>query len=296
MTVCIAALCDVGGMPSIEGSPVPPKIVFCADRLISAGIQYEGGEPKVKKITEYCYIMQSSNDSLVSDLILENVKEKVNETKEIKKIKDIVEILRQECIAHKKERIENDILFKYNLSSEKFGTIPDSIHEQAIDEVGGYQYPLTFEFIVFGLEPSREVHIFTINQDAEYSLDDSRGFSVIGSGGALAFLEMTKHYYSRNFSAVIAIPRVYLAKRISERAEGVGRATDLGLIYFGGDTKGTQFEPTFLGFSHPNFLKKMDDAYDAIRNNERAELEKLSKTVFDMLVPPKATEETLATK
>lgn len=40
MTVCIAAICDA--------YTESPKIVFVADRLISAGIQFEHGIEKVK--------------------------------------------------------------------------------------------------------------------------------------------------------------------------------------------------------------------------------------------------------
>jgi hypothetical protein len=66
VTVGIAAMCDA----------VPdswPKIVLCADRLVSAGIQFESGESKIVKIEDFCYAISSSNNTSASDLILEKV-------------------------------------------------------------------------------------------------------------------------------------------------------------------------------------------------------------------------------
>lgn len=277
VTVCIAVLASVG--------TDFPQIIFCADRLVTSGIQFEGGESKIKKITDYCFVMQSSNDSLTSDLILEKVKEKMATSTKPIKIRDIVEILRNECINHKREHIERTVLAKYNLVFESVGITPESIVHKAVNEVGKYQYPFECDFIVFGLELSGEAHIFQVNQDAEYRLQDSQGFCTIGSGGWLAYLEMTKHGYARNFPAIVAIPRVYIAKRISERAEGVGRNTDLAVLYFTGGVKEAEFKPAVFGLSHPDFLKKLDEAYEAIKANEKAELEKISKVVLDMLTP-----------
>jgi hypothetical protein len=81
---------------------------------------------------------------------------------------------------------------------------------------------------------------------------------------------------------------VYIAKRISERAEGVGRNTDLAVLYFTNGIKEAEFKPAVFNLSHPDFLKKLDDAYEAIRASEKVELEKISKTVLEMLTPPKS--------
>ena len=54
VTVCIAGICDAG-----TGTPA---IVFVADRLITAGIQFEGSQSKIKIMAPYCMAMQSSNE------------------------------------------------------------------------------------------------------------------------------------------------------------------------------------------------------------------------------------------
>lgn len=282
VTVCIAAICDV-----VE--KFYPKIVLCADRLVTAGIQFEGGESKVKKITNCCYAMHSSNDSLASDLILEKVKARVEGSKKTRKVAEIIELLKEECLNHKKEYIERDILFKYNLVSGKLGTDQEPIVKEAVEEVEAYEYPLECEFIIAGFDSPREPHIFRVDQDGNYSLDDSLGFTTIGSGGGLVFLELTKHGYSRTFGMTVTLPRVYIAKKISERAEGVGRYTDIGVLYYHDPTRmenepsADKIKPTYANFSHPDFLKKLDKTHQAIQENERKELDKLYHEVYAML-------------
>lgn len=279
VTVCIAAICNVG----IQGAN--PAIVFCADRLVSAGIQFEGGESKIKALTNYCYAMQSSTDSLISDLILEKVKQKVSKSEKPIKIEEIVRTIRAECIAHKTEWIESAILFNYNIAFEKFKVAPESIVQKAVDEVRMCEYPYTFDIIVLGLEESGEAHVFVVNQDGTYRSYASLGFATIGSGGDLAFLELTKYFYARSVPAVVAIPRVYIAKKVSERAQGVGRYTDFAVLFLTSDPK-TSFSPGVHVLSNvPDFLKKLDDAYNALLSSEAAALGKLAETVQSMLTP-----------
>ena len=84
------------------------------------------------------------------------------------------------------------------------------------------------------------------------------------------FLELTKHGYSRHFPAVVAIPRTYIAKKVSERAQGVGRITDLVILFFN-NPQGAEFLPTIQILSVPEFTQKLDDTYNALMTNEKAQ-------------------------
>lgn len=275
VTVCISAICDA--IPN--GSP---KIVLCADRLVSSGIQFEGGESKIKRITPSCYAMVSSNDSSASDLILERTKEKVLASGHIDKIKDIVLVLQQECRNYHKECLERDVLSKYNEMIEILKLEPKSFIEKATKEVQDYDYPLECEFIIAGLEPSKEAHIYWVSQNGEYRLEDSLGFTTIGSGGGLAFLQMTKYSYARNKGFQLAIPLVYFAKKIAERAEGVGRSTDLAVLHYREPPRSDN-KPRLLVLSVRSFLKKLNATYKTIQANELKEMQKIInevKTLF----------------
>jgi len=213
VTVCIAAICNVGLLDENK-APIPPCIIFCADKLVSAGTQYESIEAKIKRITDYCFVMQSSNNALISDLILERVKQKVGTPEKPLKIEEIVKMLREECFNYKKQWFEDNILWKYDLAFKKFElTPPEPMVSNAVKEVAECQYPFEFEFIVLGIEPSFEAHLFYVDQDGAYQLQDYLGFVTIGIGRQLAFPQMTKYAYSRYVPLATAIPIVYIFQR-----------------------------------------------------------------------------------
>lgn len=281
MTVCIAAIANVG-MADENKKPIPPCIVFCADKLVSAGVQFESIEAKIKQITLYCYVM-TSGDAFISDLILERVRQKVGTPEKSLKIEDIVKIISKECFDYKKEWFENNVLWKYNLVFDKVKTAPESIVGSAIKEVGECQYPFEFEFIVLGLEPSDEAHLFYMDQDGAYQLQDSLGFTTIGIGRQLAFPQMTKYGYSRYFPLISAIPIVYISKKVSERMQGVGQSTDLVVLH-NNKTKDNPFVPTlWIPSTQIDFMKQLDETFMTITKNESTELQKISQKVQEWL-------------
>ncbi len=282
VTVGIAAICDLD-MPA-------PAIVVCADRLVSAGIQFEGHTSKITFMTGYCMALQSSNDSLTSDALLEKVRAKTSKFEKPVKIVDIVELIRAECIALKQQWIENNILFKYNITFDKLNVKPEVAVTNAIAEVNNCKYPLQFQFIIVGIEETKEAHLYVIDQDGQYWLQDSLGFATIGSGDYLAFPELTKLGYSRRFPAVVSIPRVYMAKKASERVQGVGRYTDLLILFLENPLSG-EFKPRIQELSaNKDFMKQLDDKLDEILKLEKAKLAELSNAVLEFFKPKPQTQ------
>jgi hypothetical protein len=225
----------------------------------------------------------SSGDAFESDLILERVRRKVGTPENPLRIEEIVKMLSKECFDHKKEWFENNVLWKYNLVFEKAKTTPESIVGNAVKEVGEYQYQFEFEFVVLGIEPSNEAHLFYMNQDGAYQLQDSLGFTTIGIGKTLAFPQMTKYGYSRYVPISSAIPLVYISKKVSERMQGVGQLTDLAVL-FNNMTKDAPFVPTlWVPSTQPEFMKQLDDAYTTMIKNEAEELKNISKKVQEWL-------------
>jgi hypothetical protein len=106
VTICIAAICNV---------TLSPVVLFYADRLVSAGIQFEGGSSKVIHVTKNITVMESSNDSAASEMVLEGLRAKIDLTKTYT-VKQIAEMLAQECINHKKSELENNVVYRYNLA------------------------------------------------------------------------------------------------------------------------------------------------------------------------------------
>lgn len=279
LTVCIAAIANFGALNE-KKEPIPPCIVFCADKLVSAGVQFESYEAKIKRITDYCYAM-TSGDAFESDLILERVRQKVGTPEKPLKIEEIVRILSKECFDYKREWFENNVLWKYNVVFDKFRVTPEPIVADAVKEIGGCDYPFEFSFILLGLETSREAHLFYVDQDGAYQLQDSLGFVTIGVGRTLAFPQMTKYAYSRYFALFTAIPMVYISKRVSERMQGVGQLTDLVVLHF----KDATFSPTiWVPSADAEFMKKLNEAFDTISKNEQTELQNISKKVQEWFI------------
>jgi 20S proteasome alpha/beta subunit len=274
LTVCIAAICEAGGRNT--------KIVLCADRLVSSVVQFTSGEPKIKQINEHCYAMHSSSDSLISEAILKRVAEKAK-ANGTTSTGDIVSILRQECLNYKSEEIERDILCHYNMTAKSLGVNQESMLQAAVNEVKNYQYHLTSEYIVAGLEPSGDAHIYWVNQDGDYRCHDSIGYCAIGSGGLIAFLDLTKVVYNCQAMYSAAIPLVYFAKKTSERATGVGIDTDILLIHYPKPEEKESKPALWNPLVDPKIRTLLDETCKKIRENELNQLNEVCQQLFELI-------------
>lgn len=277
MTVCIAAICDAE-----NGSG--KKIVFCADRQISVGIQFEGGMPKIQKFTENCYIMDSTNDSLRSDLIIERTKERLGNI-EFLEIKKVVEILCEECEKVKTEQIQKELLWKYNALPSNLKVNPSDLLPYINQQLDNYDYDLSCEFLVFGLESPQIAHIYRIDENGMEKLLDNLAFAMIGGGGQLALLEITKYPYSIEIPSVEAIARVHFAKRLAERAIGVGHDLDLKLLYYSEHPETKVVSPDVFDISQirPDIIEALDNAFEDINQYEREKVrEIMPKKLYEL--------------
>ncbi len=271
MTVCIAGICNVN---------VSPTILLCADRLVSAGVQFEGGSSKILQITKNCAIMHSSDDSVTSELVLQRLLKRTDSQKKYTP-QEIANMLCEECITLKQEKQVKDVLSKYNVAINGLKADPNNLISDAVNDLKFYQYP-AFEFIVAGLdEEVIMAHIFKVDQDGNQSSWDSIGFATTGSGGSLAFLELTKWFYSITHELSLAIPRLYFAKKVSERATGVGRYTDYVFLSFQEDENKIPIANMFTISTDQETIKKLDEGYQKLGTSELAIITELKDVVTD---------------
>jgi hypothetical protein len=283
MTICIAAICEAKGRFS--------KIILCADRATSSVVEFEGAEPKFKKLTDHCYAMHSSNDSLVSDMILENVTEKVK-GQNLTEVKAIANLLVQECLNRKKEQIEKDVLFNYNIVADSLKSSAQSVMEKAIDNVQNYTYDFVFDFIVAGLEPSGEAHLYWVNQDGTCKCYDSIGYCAIGSGYLPAFLQFNKVVYKADAIWQQAAVLTYFAKKTAEKAPGVGDTTDLLVLHFP-QPDDPNCKPVLATALEPKTYELLDKGYLKMAENQ---IEILNETCASFVEFTKARAEELIKK
>jgi 20S proteasome alpha/beta subunit len=226
--------------------------------------------------------MHSSSDSLISDAILEKVAKKAR-ANGTTSTEDVVNFFRQECIDHKREEIERDILSNYNITAESLKVNQESMLKEAVAEVQNYQYHFNSEFIIAGLEPSGDAHIYWVNQDGDYRCHDSIGFCAIGSGGLMAFLDLTKVVYNRQTAFSAVIPLLYFAKRTAERATGVGADTDIILMHFPKPEEKESKPALWNPFTDAKIKVLLDDTYKKIRENEFTQLNQACMQLFELI-------------
>jgi hypothetical protein len=279
VTICIAAICD-----SFVDEPVVPKIVFCADHLVSSLVEFEHEIPKYKTLTDRC-LVATAGVAVSSDMVLENVKELLSQQSSAgRRIKEIVEMVRQECKRLDDEEISRNVLAKYNLAKNSMPNVDSQVMTaKIIDEISDYKRNKPkFEFILFGFDSVREPHIHVIDQDGNDELADSLGFASIGSGFPLALLYVTEHRLSPADDAQRAIPIVYFAKKVSERAQGVGRMTDLFIVYGKKDNEGKEkYKIINMNRENPNnkIMNMLDKAFDEIEEFKREKIENMASEI-----------------
>ncbi|HJW19137.1 MAG TPA: hypothetical protein VJ571_01090 [Candidatus Nitrosotalea sp.] len=284
MTVCIAAICDLGTDPT--SGITSPKLLLCADRLVSTIVQFEAlGTSKIRVIGKY-FLMATTNDSNAVQIITNNVIHRVRELKNIS-IKQTADVISEECIKFKKSTIEKDILFKYELITDKLKINPDTLAKEAKSELDSYIYELQIELIIAGIEKdAKHPEIYTINQNGNIRQHDSIGFVTIGSGESLALSELTRHRYSPYTDLSRATMLVYFAKKAAERAIGVGDNTDLVVVHLVKKDESMSTDLAILS-KEKIIMQKLAKAFNEIHSNEGKEVEntsRLMKTeIYDLL-------------
>jgi hypothetical protein len=272
-----------------------PKIVFCADRMISAGLQFEHGEAKIQWLTASSLVMVSSNKSLRSDMIVKSVQMKI--AGKPMTTEAVADLFKQECIAAQQDEREQEILIPLGLSYKTLWEKSSIISKEALGGIMGqlenYESDFLTQFIVLGIDQIASAyvpHIYIINQDGEVSLQDYLGFGVIGSGYDTAFPELTKYVWNRNISLSDALARVYNAKVAAQRMAGVGEFTDLSVLYvFEGTDKVIRIG---LWDATPEARKLLQDGVEATRKKDQDAYVDILKKVEAIFVRPQTAQQT----
>jgi hypothetical protein len=204
------------------------------------------------------------------------------------RIKQIVEVVRQECKRLEEEEIARNVLAKYNLARNNMPNIDSQVMTAKImDEITEYHYNKPrFQFILFGFDSVREPHIHKMDQDGNDELADSSGFACIGSGSPLAFLYMTEQGFSPADDAQRAIPIAYFAKKVSERAQGVGRRTDLVIVYGRKDNDGKEgYKIVNMNreITNNKIMNMMDKAFNEIEEYRQEKIEDMAGEINKMI-------------
>jgi hypothetical protein len=228
MTICIGAICDKG-----------KSIIVASDRMITVSfplnIEFEPQTAKNEMLTRGCLLL-SAGSALVSTDLARHVRDNISKMTD-PSMNEIVGEVKKELVNTRVQRAEELHLKPVNLDfklfyqnmralpPEFFMTLNEKIERTTID----------VELLVCGFCKGQG-HLYGVFEPGVSECYDSIGFAVVGSGTPHAFSKFTYYDYTSKFNKKEALPLVYLAKRSSERAPGVGRATDLAIINASGIT------------------------------------------------------------
>lgn len=289
MTICIVAICE---------SNTNPKIVFCADRLVTDanGLTYEQGQPKIIGLSENCLVMMAGKGA-ESDQIIKATLEKIREKyvdEPCPDIKGIVSILKKEHQQLREDCVSDEILKPRGLTLKEFyaniKNFPDWLGIMLDTQISNYDFGVNFLVFGFDIKENKYVfpRIYMLNEQGEEKLVNSVGFGIIGIGDSMSLPEITKETFNPKFPLSEALVRVYWAKKSAERVVSVGReTTDLGMMEVAKDGNGLIFINTITFDKNvmESLLQKNYAEYQKQIKNTTAQIQQN----IDTLINPKTT-------
>jgi 20S proteasome alpha/beta subunit len=289
MTVCVAAIA--------EANTDHPKIVIAADREVSipSWISYTSGVGKIRALTQYCWVLTSTNNALISNDIIRKTIEEIesllkNNPKKTLTVEQIVILLSNECIHVLENERERFVLSPHGLTYETYIEKSRDISREHIEiltdnledfEVSSFNFGV--EFLVIGIDS--KPHIFTVVQNGQYASSDFEGFAIIGGGKATAFPEFTKYPFNPTNHWLYVLHRVYTSKKVAERVGGVGPDTDLIVMHMTDDQK-VSYWP-----ADDDTKKLLDSGMKKVASSENAIYTDLLKAFNDLLISSETKKE-----
>ncbi|MGB9960041.1 MAG: hypothetical protein ACPLKQ_05935 [Candidatus Bathyarchaeales archaeon] len=265
MTICLATICDNG-----------KSVILISDSMITGehlSIEFEHKTPKIIILTENCAVA-TAGDALAHTELFEIVNEQIDRLK-APKISDIVECIKNCFIDIRQRQIIERILKPRGIPDiQTFYSIQGSlVREVALtiqSEIDNYAYGL--EVLVGGVDV-KGAHIQLITDPGTSVSFDSIGYHAIGSGYPHAVTSLIANDYHQQFPLPKALMTAYQAKKIAERAPGVGsKITNLAII----TQKGVRFfTPEEVFELDKIYMRKLSEEESSVVKTWEKEVEDL---------------------
>jgi 20S proteasome alpha/beta subunit len=234
MTVCIAAICNIG-------SDFQPVVVTASDRMITIdGIGYEPNQTKIVNLASRTVALLAGDMQLhaaVVPRVLQRIKEAFAEEGRTELlVADVAGFYAEEFAFYQRARAEREILFPRGSSFEKFYTRQSAMPQHQFEKIdlslGTYYIESTA--LVTGID-STGGHVYKVRSPGVSDCMDTPFFACAGSGESLASVQFMLARYDKTWPAARALLLVYSAKARAEATTTVGRETDITLIRTGPD-------------------------------------------------------------
>jgi hypothetical protein len=223
MTICVASLCEKAN-----------SIVFASDRMITAGflaLEFEHPTSKIDILSDHC-IGLTTGDVLANIELFRACKNFVQQIQS-PSIELIANQIGEQFVILRRKRAEETLLKPRGITLNSFyqegliSKLPSDL-SMVIDR-GIHQCEYPIELIITGVDNSG-AHIYGIRDPGIVTCYDSLGYHAVGSGMSHALLSFVANEGNSDNDINMAVFLTYEAKRKAEVAQGVGEATDIGII------------------------------------------------------------------
>ena len=226
MTICIGVICGQGS-----------TLVLATDTMVtnqSLAIEFEPPAKKVTRLSDTCVAL-TAGDALAHTELFNAVQQELTRLKAPSVLDVVAQI--KECYQEiRKREIYERILnprgfddFKAYYEAQRF------LNENTIMMIQGQieRYDYGLEILVAGISDG-VAHIYGISDPGTSNCFDAIGFNAIGSGLPHALNTLIARGCNPETSLQEALLIVYEAKKMAEKAPGVGTVTDMCIVDSGG--------------------------------------------------------------
>lgn len=217
MTVCIAAICEKGN-----------EVIIVSDRLLTSTgslLEFEHSTPKVRRLTKNCSAA-FAGDVQASTELFELARPKIDGV-ENATVVDVGKCIHDAFFELRRKKIEESILRPKGIRDfkEYFERQQQLVREVVLTIEGQIdEFQLGLQILVAGVEENG-AHIYCIQDQCDFRTFDDLGYHAIGIGARHALTSFMVQGYDKDTNFTRALMSTYEAKKIAERAPGVGLKT-----------------------------------------------------------------------
>lgn len=229
MTICIAALADNR-----------KKLVLAADQMITANIPmpYQFETDDVKKIYDLTdnAVLLTAGNALFAYEIYENALKNIGYAKvrgeQIGTIKELAEIVRVEYQNYRRDMAVKSVLEPRGLTLNDYYDRQQKLNIGIIQEIENQLVNLNIavDLIIAGHNMENECHIYSITHPGILVLHDALGYVCVGTGAPHATYNLIGSNYKKSLNDGEVKKLIEEAKKKSEVAPGVGKATTIVVL------------------------------------------------------------------
>jgi hypothetical protein len=264
MTICVAA---------IAGSDYA---VVASDRMVTLIVpstEYEQGLSKTLSLTDNC-VASTAGSALAYTPVHVDAKIEIQK-QNTHDIKQIAEIIRNQYVIKRNQKLDQDILGKIGLNLQTFYNINRTIAPEIVAQIyqGMVAYSYQLSILVSGVDLSGP-HIYRIDNPGRMEIFDAIGNCAVGSGELHAISTFVANDYTPNLDLNHVVALTYEAKKRSEKAQGVGEQTDICIVC----------KDRTITLPH-DMIDKLDAIYNKKNVQEKKVVSDIEQLVKDLNLP-----------